>query len=95
METIDKDNFEEKTKSGTVLVQFSADWCMPCKVLTPLVEKLSSKVSVFKVNTDDSPSLAKQFDVRSLPTIILFKDGKKVKERVGLVSEDYLNKFIE
>jgi thioredoxin 1 len=77
-----------------VLVDFSATWCGPCKALSPIVEKLadelSGKVKVGKCDIDDSPNTAQQFGVRSVPTVMVFKNGQKVAQHVGLTNRDKL-----
>ncbi len=77
-----------------VLVDFSAPWCAPCKRLEPLLEQLSreweNKVSFVKVNVDESPNLAMQFQVMSVPTVIMFRSGKETARLVGLQTREKL-----
>lgn len=88
------DNFNETIASGTVLVDFWAPWCGPCKMQTPILEKVADKIGdkavIAKVNVDEAPTLAAQFGVRSIPTLILFKDGQKVKDFIGVQQESAL-----
>ena len=80
--------------SGTVLVDFSATWCSPCKALEPVIEKVAAEgVVVFKVDIDDCPKLVERFSIRSVPTVAAFKDGKLVNKTVGLVNKDALVKL--
>lgn len=92
-------DFQSGVSQGLVLVDFYADWCGPCRMLTPIVEELaqemSGKVSVVKVDTDQSVATASQYEVTSIPTLILFKNGKVVKRVVGLRDLDTLRKMIE
>jgi len=85
------DTFNETIASGTVLVDFWAPWCGPCKMQTPILEKVADKIGdkaiIAKVNVDEVPTLAAQFGVRSIPTLILFKDGQKVKDFIGVQQE--------
>ena len=85
------DNFNDTIASGTVLVDFWAPWCGPCKMQTPILEKVADKIGdkalIAKVNVDEAPALAAQFGVRSIPTLILFKDGQKVKDFIGVQQE--------
>lgn len=85
------DNFNATIASGTVLVDFWAPWCGPCKMQTPILEKVADKIGdkavIAKVNVDEAPTLAAQFGVRSIPTLILFKDGQKVKDFIGVQQE--------
>ena len=78
-------------RSGTVLVDFTADWCAPCKALTPVVariaEETAGRVAVGSVNADDNPGLSAKYNVRGLPTLIVFRDGKEIARRVGLTND--------
>jgi thioredoxin 1 len=87
-------NFDSEVtnKSGTVLVDFWAEWCGPCRALGPKLEEIASemasKVTVAKVNVDENPTTAAKFGVRSIPTMILFKDGRAVDQLVGNLPKD-------
>jgi len=92
------DNFQETIASGTVLVDFWAPWCGPCKMQGPILDKVAEKIGdkavIAKVNVDESAPLAAQFGVRSIPTLILFKDGKKVQDFIGVQQEPALIKAL-
>lgn len=92
------ENFEEGVAAGVVLVDFYADWCGPCRMLAPIIEELaqemSGKITVAKVDTDKAANVAAKFEVTSIPTIILFKDGALVKKVVGLKDLDTLRSMI-
>ena len=94
--TLTDQNFANKTKSGTVLVDFWASWCMPCKLMVPvlneLAEEVDGRVTVAKLDVDQSKVTASKFAVRSIPTLILFKNGKEVHRFVGVKTKDYLLK---
>ena len=92
------DNFDQGIAQGVVLIDFYADWCGPCRMLAPIVEELaqemSGKMTVAKVDTDQSVSVAAKFEVTSIPTLILFKNGEVVKRVVGLKDLDSLRKMV-
>ena len=75
---------------GTVLVDFWADWCDPCRMLAPVLDSVADEIEIVKVNVDDLPQLAVAFQVVSIPTIIVFKDGKPVNKSIGVVDRETL-----
>ncbi len=85
-ETFQQEVVESK---GVVIVDFYASWCMPCKMLAPIVEKVANDkdVKLAKINIDENEELVKQFKIMSVPTLKIFKDGKEVKTMVGLANE--------
>jgi thioredoxin 1 len=92
-------NFSNKIKNGTVLVDFWASWCMPCKLMVPvlneLAESTNGKVNIAKLNVDEAKVTASKFAVRSIPTLILFKNGKEIHRFVGVKTKDYLLKELD
>jgi thioredoxin 1 len=92
-------NFSTIVKKGTVLVDFWAAWCMPCKLMVPVLnevaEELDGKITVSKLNVDEARKTASQFGIRSIPTMILFRNGKEVKRIVGVKNTEYLLKEID
>ncbi len=91
------ENFDAEIKDGKVLVDFWASWCGPCRMLAPILEQLESEdksVKICKVNVDEQPELSKRFGVMSIPTLLLFKDGKLADKQVGLVDLGSLKEFV-
>ena len=87
---LDSKNFENEVLNSkeSVLVDFYADWCGPCKMMAPVIEELASdlqgKAKVGKINVDENQDLAMQYNVMSIPTIVIFKEGKEFKRFVGV-----------
>tara|TARA_B100002019_G_scaffold291016_1_gene310061 strand:- start:446 stop:745 length:300 start_codon:yes stop_codon:yes gene_type:complete len=98
MKIITAHEFEEAIKSNAnVIIQFSADWCGPCKRMTPVLEKFSearSDVNSFKVDVGNDNELAMQYEVKSIPMLAFFKDGELVKKTVGLIDANKLSDII-
>lgn len=91
---LENENFEEEIREGLVLVDFYADWCGPCKALAPILEELDD-IKVLKVNTEDHTDLAVSFGVMSIPTLILFQDGKQLGKTVGFMSKEELESWMD
>ena len=90
VKTITKENFDAEVLSSDkpVLVDFWAEWCMPCRMLSPVVDEVANEnasVSVGKINVDEQPELAARFGVMSIPTLIVFKNGEAVQRSVGVI----------
>ncbi len=93
----DINELKELTKSGTVLVDFFATWCGPCKMLAPVLEDLdkdpSFDVQIIKIDTDEAEEIAMEYRIQAIPTLILFKDGKAVKSQLGFMRKDQIIDF--
>lgn len=99
---LNEQNFNEEISSGVTLVDFWAEWCGPCQIMLPILDELTTKMEgkakIAKVNVDENPSIAAQFRVMSIPTLIVFKDGQPVEQMVGVQQADalesVLNKYL-
>lgn len=94
-------NFEAEVASfqGTVLVDFWAPWCGPCRMVSPVVEEIAKeykgKAKVGKLNTDDAPDIASRFGIRSIPTLLFFKNGAVVQQLVGAYPKGKISEKLE
>jgi thioredoxin 1 len=99
IEHLTSQNFTHKTKSGVVLVDFWADWCMPCKMMAPILNDVAAatedKATVYKLNVDEHRQVAAKYGIRNIPTMILFRDGKEVERIIGVKQKDYIISSIE
>lgn len=80
------------------IIDFFADWCMPCQMLTPVLNELDKKyknLEVYKINIDEAPNVAMTYNINSIPTMIFFKNGEEVERKVGLESIDKLSRIID
>lgn len=100
MINLTNENFEKEVMSSKkpILVDFWASWCGPCQMIAPIVEEISNELSerieVGKLNVDEQPEIAIKYDVMSIPTLILFKDGKVVNTIIGYHSKDEILDFM-
>ena len=97
---LNEDNFKEEVLESKepVLVDFFATWCVPCKMMSPILDKFSEEtdgVKVCKIDTDEAMNLAREYGIMSIPCIIAFKDGKEVNRSVGLTDKKGLLKLLE
>jgi thioredoxin 1 len=96
LKKLDNQNFENEVlnNEGTALVDFYADWCGPCKMVAPIIEEIANEredITVGKINVDENPELAIKYGVSSIPTILVFKEGKEDARLIGFRDKsDYL-----
>ena len=97
---VNDNEFEEKVLNSPnpVLCDFWAEWCGPCKQVTPILEELSkefdNKITIAKINIDNNPETPSQYNIMSIPTLLLFKEGKLVSNQVGLQEKITLSNWI-
>jgi thioredoxin 1 len=92
------DQLKKVIKNGVALVDFNADWCAPCKAQKPIINNLihgyQNRVAIIEINIDKHRTLTTKYMVQSIPTLIIFKDGKEIKRFVGLQSESTIEKSL-
>ena len=90
---------EVKNSSVPVVVDFWAEWCGPCKMIAPLLDEAASeyadKLAVVKLNIDENPNTPQKFGIRSIPTLMIFKDGAVAAQKLGAMSKSQLTEFLE
>lgn len=92
-----ENNFNELISKGEVLVDFFATWCGPCRMLGPVLEEVSNDrigVKIVKIDVDECPNLARSFGIMSVPTLLLFKDGKEISKTNGFMPKEELVAWI-
>lgn len=99
IEHLTAQNFANKTKSGVVLVDFWAAWCMPCKMMAPILNEVAvateDQAKLYKLNVDEQQQIAAQYGIRNIPTMILFKDGKEVERIIGVKPKESIISSIQ
>jgi len=97
VEEINENIFEEKIKSGKILVDCYAPWCGPCRMLSPIIDELSNEVSsykFYKLNVDDAPNISVRYGIMSIPTLLIFENGELKETLVGFKSKEELKKIL-
>lgn len=89
--------FDEVIQKDKVIVDFYAEWCGPCKMLSPILEKVSEelKLDTYKVNVDEVEEVARRYGIMSIPTVMIFSKGKEVNKHVGYMEEEELKEFVK
>lgn len=90
--------FNDSIKEGVSVVDFNATWCGPCRMLGPVLEKISDDmkdVHFYAIDVDENPDVAEKFGVQSIPFVAVFKNGEKVDQNIGFVPEDAMRAFIQ
>ena len=91
---LENEKFKDLIK-GHVLVDFYANWCGPCKMMSSVLEKAESDIEVIKVDVDKFEKIAQEYGVMSIPTLVLFDNGKEVKRNIGFISQEQLQEFVK
>ena len=97
---IEEKDFNEviKNKDKKVLVDCYADWCGPCRMLSPIIDELAEEIDsceFYKLNVDEAENISREYGIMSIPTILIFKDGKEINKSIGLKTKDELKELIE
>lgn len=97
---VTSENFEEEVLKSdkTVLIDFYADWCGPCKMLSPIIEAVANEnedIKVVKIDVDSAQDLAIEYQVMSIPTIVVIKDGQEVNRNVGVISKSQIEEMVK
>jgi thioredoxin 1 len=94
IEQLTEQNFNNKIKKGVVMVDFWADWCMPCKMMAPILNEVAEAAEgeavIYKLNVDEQRQVAASYGIRNIPTIIVFREGKEVERIVGIKTKEVL-----
>lgn len=96
---VNESNFNEEIQSGVVLVDFFAEWCGPCKMISPILdelkEELRGKVNIVKVNVDESSNIANEYNITNIPALVVLKDTKEVNRLIGFYPKQVIKENIE
>lgn len=89
--------FDEVIKKDKVVIDFYAEWCGPCKMLSPILDKVSKELNldIYKVNVDEAEDVARQYGIMSIPTVMIFEKGKMAKKNVGFMDDAELREFVK
>lgn len=92
-----EEEFNEVIKKDKVVIDFYAEWCGPCKMLSPILDKVSKEMNLdtYKVNVDEVEDVARQYGIMSIPTVMVFEKGKMTKKNVGFMDDAELREFVK
>ncbi len=94
---IEEKDFKETIKKGKVIIDCFADWCGPCRMLSPIIDELAEELKdydFYKLNVDEAENVSREYGIMSIPTILIFKDGKLVDKSIGLRTKEELKELI-
>ena len=94
---IKENDFDNEIANGTILVDFNASWCGPCRMIAPVLEEVSEEITdkkIISVDIDENEELANKYNISSIPCLVLFKEGKEVKRSIGLIPKDDIIKLL-
>ena len=96
IKTLTESDFKKEVldQKGRILVDFNASWCGPCQMIGITLEELSDNYNIASVDIDENPELAEEYEVSTIPCLVLFEDGKEIKRNVGVQSKKYLEKWL-
>ena len=98
VQKINQEEFKTLGQEGIAVVDFSAEWCGPCKMLAPVMEEISEEmpdIKFFNIDVDENMTIAKEYRITSIPAVAVFKDGEKVDMNIGFVPKDAMVTFID
>lgn len=100
VENITKNDFKEKVLKSNipVLVDFNADWCGPCRMLRPILDNIAQEkedIKIVSINIDEEDELAEEYQISSIPCLVLIKDGKEINRHVGLIPQDEIERLVK
>ncbi len=96
IKTLTESDFKKEVlgQKGRILVDFNATWCGPCQMVGIILEELSDEFNIASVDVDESPDLAEEYGVSTIPCLVLFEDGKEIKRNIGVQSAKFLKKWL-
>ena len=96
--TLTDSNFQSEIGNGAMIVDFWADWCMPCKMFSPTFHEAAEEIKDIRfgtLNVDEAPTVAQQYQIMNIPTVAIFRDGEMVAKNIGVLNKELLRRFIQ